>query len=116
MAKSRNSSASSSNRDSDERNTGISNRESAREEGAERAAHPPVDVGSPPPEDAAGRAGEEAIENDRDRQTSRKAGSKSMGQKQADSPYSDRPMPASSKVAGAFGKEPNNEAEQSEGE
>ena len=44
------------NRDAAQRNTGISNRESAREESAERAAHPPVDTSAPPPEDAAGRA------------------------------------------------------------
>jgi hypothetical protein len=116
MEKSRNAQATSSNGEADNRNTGISNRESAREESAERAAHPPIDAGSPPPEDAAGRSGDEPIDTDRDRQTSRKAGSRSIAQKQADTPYSDRPMPASSKVAGAFGKEPNVEAGESEGE
>jgi len=35
--------------------TGISNRESAQGERAERAAYPPAEAGSPPLEDAAGR-------------------------------------------------------------
>jgi hypothetical protein len=48
--------------------TGISNRESAREESAERAEHPPVDTGSPSPEDAAGHEGEQPIDDYSDRQ------------------------------------------------
>src|SRR6267378_1692664 len=86
---------------------GISNRESDADEARERAAFPPVDTNSPPPEDAAGRVGEEPLEDMSDRHTSHKAGSRSIAQKEAGSKYADRPMPASRKVAGAFGKEPD---------
>jgi hypothetical protein len=86
--------------------TGISNRESAVEESAERAAHPPVDTDSPPPQDAAGRVGEQPLEDLRDRHTSHKAGSRSIAQKEAEARYPDRSMPATRKVPGAFGKEP----------
>ena len=90
----------------DQQDTGISNRESAGKERAERAEHPPVDTGSPPPEDAAGDVGERPIEDYSDRHTSHKAGSRSIAQKEAGSRYPDRSMPAARKVAGAFGKEP----------
>ena len=90
----------------DRQTTGISNRESVREERAERAIHPPVDTSSPPPEDAAGNVGEDPTDDYRDRQTSHKAGNRSIAQKEAQSRYPDRPMPAARKVAGAFGKEP----------
>ena len=60
--------------------SGISNRESAAEEERERREHPPVDTGSPPAEDAAGRVGDEQ-DLSRDGHTSHK-------------------------VPGAFGKEP----------
>lgn len=86
--------------------SGISNRESAREENEERQAHPPLDPSSPPPEDAAGRVGEQPLEDLRDRHTSHKAGSRSIAQKEDESRYPDRSMPPSRKVAGAFGKEP----------
>lgn len=92
--------------DTNGQNTGISNRESARDERSDRLAHPPVDTSSPPPEDAAGNVGEQPIEDYSDRQTSHKAGSRSIAQKEAESRYPDRSMPASRKVAGAFGKEP----------
>jgi hypothetical protein len=85
--------------------TGISNRESPQEEAEERAEHPPVEAGSPPPEDAAGRVGEDPLTDTRDRQTSHKAGSRSIAQKEAESRYPDRSMPPTRKVAGAFGKE-----------
>ena len=85
---------------------GISNRESAREEAEEREAHPPLDPSSPPPEDAAGRVGEQPLDDLRDRHTSHKAGSRSIAQKESESRYPDRSMPASRKVSGAFGKEP----------
>jgi hypothetical protein len=88
-------------------NPGISNRESARDESAERAAHPPVDTSTPPPEDAAGRVGEQPTDDQNDLQTSHKAGSRSTAQKEAASRYPDSAMPASKKVPGAFGKEPN---------
>jgi len=89
---------------------GISNRESAAEEATERREYPPVDTSSPPPEDAAGRVGEQPLEDDRDRQTSHKAGSRSIAQKESEARYPDRSMPASRKVAGAFGKEPGTSA------
>lgn len=85
---------------------GISNRESARDETTERQAHPPLDPSSPPPEDAAGRVGEQPLDDHRDRHTSHKAGSRSIAQKESESRYPDRSMPASRKVSGAFGKEP----------
>ena len=65
--------------------SGISNRESAQEETAERAEHPPVDTGSPPPENAGGDVGEQPIDDYSDRQTSHKAGSRSIAQKEAGS-------------------------------
>lgn len=86
--------------------TGISNRESAREEAEERREHPPVDTASPPPQDAAGRVGEQPLTDISDRHTSHKAGSRSIAQKEAESKYPDRSMPASRKVTGAFGREP----------
>jgi hypothetical protein len=88
------------------RDTGISNRESSSEEAQARRDHPPVDTNSPPPRDAAGRVGEEPLEDLSDRHTSHKAGSRSIAQKEAGSKYADRSMPASRKVAGGFGKEP----------
>ena len=86
--------------------SGISNRESADEEKRERQEHPPVDPSSPPPEDAAGRVGEQPLQDFHDRHTSHKAGSRSMAQKEDESRYPDRSMPASRKVAGASGREP----------
>ena len=91
----------------DKASTGISNRESAGEEAQERREHPPLDTGSPAPEDAAGRKGEEPLQDTRDRHTSHKAGSRSIAQKEAESKYADRSHPSSHKVAGASGKEPH---------
>ena len=85
---------------------GISNRETAAEEEEERQEFPPVDTSSPPPADAAGRVGEQPLDDMRDRQTSHKAGSRSIAQKEAESKYADRGHPASHKVEGAFGREP----------
>jgi hypothetical protein len=85
---------------------GISNRESPAQEAEERQEHPPIDTSSPPPEDAAGRVGEQPLDDTRDRHTSHKAGSRSIAQKEAESRYPDRGMPASAKVDGAFGREP----------
>lgn len=96
--------------------SGISNRESAQEETAERAEHPPVDTGSPPPDDAGGDVGEQPIDDYSDRQTSHKAGSRSIAQKEAGSLYPDRSMPASRKVPGAFGKEPDEGSQKTEAE
>ena len=75
--------------------SGISNRESATEEAQERQQLPPLDAGSPPPEDAAGRVGEEPLDDTRDRHTSHKAGSRSIAQKEAASRHVDHSMPAS---------------------
>ena len=86
--------------------SGISNRESAQEEATERQEHPPLDPTSPPPQDAAGRVGEEPLDDMRDRHTSHKAGSRSIAQKEDEARYPDRSTPASGKVSGAFGKEP----------
>jgi hypothetical protein len=88
----------------------ISNRLSPESEARMLEEHPPVDVGSPPPEDAAGRVGEQPLEDRRDRQTSHKADSRSIAQKEAAVRYPDRSMPASRKVAGAFGREPRERA------
>lgn len=76
--------------------------------------NPPAAVpSSPPPEDAAGRVGEQPLEDLRDRHTSHKAGSRSIAQKEAGSRYPDRSMPAARKVEGAFGKEPGDTASKS---
>jgi hypothetical protein len=85
---------------------GISNRETPEEEARERREHPPLNTGAPPPEDAAGRTGDEDNAELDGRQTSHKAGSRSVGQKEAASKYPDRSMPQSRKVSGAFGREP----------
>jgi hypothetical protein len=89
----------------EETRPGISNRESAAEEAKERETHPPVDT-QPQPEDAAGRVGD-ASGLDLGGQTSHKAGSRSIAQKEAGTRYPDRSMPPSRKVDGAFGKEPS---------
>jgi len=86
------------------RKAGISNRESGDREARERKRHPPV-VAESPPEDPADRTAEEPETDTRNRHTSHKVGSRSIAQKEAESKYTDRPMPASRKVAGAFGRE-----------
>jgi hypothetical protein len=86
--------------------TGISNRETPEEEARERAEHPPLNTGSPQPEDAGGDVGEAPLNEVPDRQTSHKAGSRSIAQKEDAVRYPDRSMPPTRKVAGAFGKEP----------
>jgi hypothetical protein len=93
-------------RDADEEGQGISNRETPQEEAKEREEHPPIQEGSPPPQDAAGRTGEQPLEDTRDRHTSHKAGSRSIAQKESNTRYPDRSMPPTRKVAGAFGREP----------
>jgi hypothetical protein len=85
---------------------GISNRETAAEEREERREFPPISPDAAPVEqDAAGRVGEEGIDDYSDRHTSHKAGSRSIAQKEAESKYADRGHPASHKVAGADGRE-----------
>ncbi len=90
---------------------GISNRMSPDEEARDAAEHPPLDASAPPPQDAAGRVGEEPVAGEADRQTSMKAGSRSMAQKAAGSRHIDEPAPPSRKVSGAFGREGENERE-----
>jgi hypothetical protein len=89
-----------------ERRVGISNRETPEQEEQERHEHPPVDRDSPPPQDAAGRVGELPMKDVPNRQTSHKAGSRSIAIKEAGARYPDRSAPPSRKVAGAFGAEP----------
>ena len=81
---------------------GISNRETPDEEEWERKEHPPGEA-SGSSVDMTAQADDESI--DGDRQTSSKAGSRSLGQKEDASKYADRQMPAAAKVDGAFGKE-----------
>ena len=90
--------------------TGISNRETPTEEERERQEHPPVNQDSPPPQDAAGRVGEEPMDEVPNRHTSHKAGSRSIAQKEEAARYPDRSMPPTRKVSGAFGREPNDVA------
>ena len=90
--------------------TGISNRETPEQEERERQEHPPIDPGSPPPQDAAGRVGEEPMEEVPNRQTSHKAGSRSIAIKEDNTRYPDRSMPPTRKVSGAFGREPRDVA------
>ena len=86
---------------------GISNRESAAEEREERREFPPISPDAAPPEqDAAGRVGEQPLDDTTDRHTSHQAGSRSIAQKEAESKYADRSHPSSHKVAGADGREP----------
>lgn len=87
---------------------GISNRETSQEEQQERQQFPSRTPDSPPREqDAAGREGEEPLDDMNDRHTSHKAGSRSIAQKEAESKYADRGHPAAHKVAGAHGEEPS---------
>jgi hypothetical protein len=95
----------------DHAGAGISNRETADEEAAERREHPPIHAGSPPPEDAAGNVGEDPDADLREQQTSHKAGIRSSAQKAAETRYPEGPMPATSKVEGAFGREPDDRSE-----
>ena len=67
---------------------GISNRETPREEADERRTHPPESSPNPSGEPSSG-----------------KSGVRSSAQKAAESKYTDRPMPATSKTDGAFGRE-----------
>ena len=85
-----------------DRRTGISNRETAREEERERHEHPSV---PPEAEDSDARASEERQDEVSQRQTSNKAGSRSNAQKTSESKYTDRPAPPSRKVPGAYGHE-----------
>ena len=107
MSKDSSSSSASGDRRGAAQDPGISNRESAGEERAERAAHPPVNTNPPASEDETGRLGEQPSEDQNDLQTSQKAGTRSTAQKETASRYPDSAMPASKKVPGAFGKEPN---------
>ena len=91
----------------DTKRTGISNRESATEEAREREEHPPlVEMNSPRPEDTAGAAPDEPLGDTANEQTSGKAGSRSMAQKETEARYDSDSMPPTRKVQGAFGAEP----------
>jgi hypothetical protein len=91
----------------DRQRSGISNRETPADEERGRQEHPPQNTGSPEPEDAAGRVGEAPMDEVPNRQTSHKAGSRSIAQKESNTRYPDRGMPATHKKAGAFGVEPH---------
>jgi hypothetical protein len=94
--------------------TGISNRESPADEERERHEFPPVDPGSPLPEDAAGRVGDEPLTEVPNRQASHKAGSHLIDQQRDEWQYPDGSTPERRKVAGAFGREPRETAKDSE--
>jgi hypothetical protein len=94
----------------DRQRPGISNRETASDEAREREEFPPAPTGSPEPQDAAGRVGEAPMDAVPERQTSHKAGVRSIAQKQDDTRYPDRGMPATQPKPGAFGKEPKDVA------
>jgi hypothetical protein len=89
--------------------TGISNRETPSEEQHEREKFKPVKEGAPAAESVSGDQTEPSRDLHAD-QTSHKAGSRSVAQKEARSRYPDRSAPNSHKVAGAFGKEPGDAA------
>jgi hypothetical protein len=89
---------------------GISNRETETEEQQERREFPSVTPDAPPEvQDAAGRRGDAQFDDYSDSHTSHKAGSRSVAQKEGESKYADRSHPASHKVAGAYGEEPEDE-------
>jgi len=92
-----------------DKNTGISNRRPAADEAQERGEHPPRYEVPPVAEDAAGASGEASPDLRAD-QTSHKAGSRSIAQKETRARYPDRSAPATRKVAGAFGKEPRTDS------
>ena len=71
------------------RHTGISNRETPEEEARERAEHPPLFRERIPRPDIGGR----------------KAGTRSLAQKESRSRYANRETPQARKKAGAFAKE-----------
>ena len=88
-----------------DRNTGISNRRPAEAEARERDANPPKYETPPVAQDAGGAQGD-ASQDLRADQTSHKAGSRSIAQKETRARYTDRSAPSTHKVGGAFGKEP----------
>jgi hypothetical protein len=95
---------------SDDDAQGISNRESPQAEAEERKSHPPIQESLERQEtaegqDAAAEADQLEANASRDEQTSSKAGSRSMALKEAGTRYANRSMPATRKVAGAFGRE-----------
>jgi hypothetical protein len=91
-----------------DRNTGISNRTPPEDEQQDRAISPPRLETPPTARDAAGSEGEASPDLRAD-QTSHKAGSRSIAQKETRARYTDRSAPSTHKVAGAFGKEPKDE-------
>jgi hypothetical protein len=87
---------------------GISNRESPQEEAEERREHPPTGANAPSRNAVAGE-GDPVSNASTEQQTSRKSGVRSTAQKEAESKYADRPMPATSRTDGAFGQEKSGE-------
>jgi hypothetical protein len=86
------------------RAAGISNRKSAPAEARERTEHPPAIRQPTESGNQIEREGKPSTAENR--QTSGKAGARSLAQKESESRYPARTMPASAKVEGAFGKEP----------
>jgi hypothetical protein len=84
--------------------TGISNRETAEQEAAERREHPPLDGGSPPP-DGEIAAKEDGLPAAGDQMSQKKIGLRSASQKASGSRYPDRAAPQTRKVGGAYGRE-----------
>jgi hypothetical protein len=85
--------------------TGISNRESAAEEQAERNRLPRTPSDARSDDDVRAGGSETSGAADQNEQSSSKHGSRSEAQKAAESKYVDRPHPASEKTDGAFGRE-----------
>ena len=93
----------------DRQRSGISNRETPAAEEQERREHPP-EASSPAPEDAAEGGTEAPMDEVPNRQTSHKAGVRSIAQKESNTRYPDRAMPGTHKKPGAFGAEPRDVA------
>jgi hypothetical protein len=83
---------------------GISNRETPREEAEERREHPPVGANAAQTRRPVAHEGEADIAETDQQQTS-KSGLRSTAQKNAEARHPERPMPATSKTDGAFGRE-----------
>ena len=87
-------------------NKGISNRETATEEARERREHPSLTQVA---QNRDAREREESQGEVPERQTSTKAGSRSIAQKESESKYTDRSAPPSRRVSGAYGRERDDE-------
>ena len=83
---------------------GISNRETPREEAAERRDHTPTGANASQKRRPVAHEGEPDLAETDQQQTS-KSGSRATAQKESETRYAERPMPATSKTDGAFGRE-----------